>query len=141
MKRWIVAAAIAALSLGGCQKADGVAGEALHGKGRYVGVGLYAPSRMWEQVVVAEADGKTNPAAARPADDDEIIVVLDSNTGELRQCGNFSGACIAMSPWARALATSHNAPVLVGKHAGELDERGPEPLVSGAVTIAPATKP
>jgi len=128
MKFWIAAGVIAALGLGGCQKkAETPAGTAStsrapHGKGRYIGVGIYAPSQMWEQIVVADADAPKDPAAALPAEDDEIIVVLDSNTGDLRQCGNLSGACIVMNPWAKPVAISHAAPVLLGKHAAQLDE-------------------
>ena len=128
MKTWIVAAAIAALSLGGCQKKAESPAEAAgtlhapHGKGRYIGVGIYSPSRMWAQIVVADADAPKDPAAALPVEDNEIIVVLDSNTGDLRQCGNLSGACIVMNPWAKPLAASHVAPVLLGKHAAQLDE-------------------
>ena len=45
MKLWIVAAAIAALSLGGCQKTGEAPPSSMggfHSKGRYFGVGLYA---------------------------------------------------------------------------------------------------
>jgi len=127
MKLWIVAAAIGALSLAGCQKPGETPPSSMggfHSKGRYFGVGLYPAGRMWEQVVSAEA--AKNPAAAQPKDDEQVIVVLDSATGELRQCGNLSGACIAMNPWSKPLVASHQAPVLVGKHAGDLDRENDE---------------
>jgi hypothetical protein len=138
MKVWIIAGAVAALSLGGCQKAPGGAASSLtpQSKGRYVGVGLFPAGRMWEQVVVADP---AKDSAARPADDEEIIVVLDSTTGELRQCGNLSGACIGMNPWAKP--ASQMAPTALVKHAQQLDDEAAKPeSVSGAITIAPAAK-
>ena len=124
MRALIIASAVAALGLAGCQKAgeNAPAATAPHGKGRYMGVGIYSPSRMWEQVAVPEGESPRGPTAATPADDDEIIVVLDSNTGDLRQCGNLSGACITMNPWAKPLAASRVAPVILGKHAAQLNE-------------------
>jgi hypothetical protein len=62
-----------------------------------------------------------DPATSQPKDDEQIIVVLDSTTGELRHCGNLSGVCVAMNPWSKPLPASHTAPVLVGKHADQLD--------------------
>ena len=138
MKFWIVAGAIVAFGLTGCQKAsDGASAlGAPQGKGRYVGVGLFPAGRMWEQVVVA--DPAKDPAAARPADDEEIIVVLDSSTGELRQCGNLSGACIGMNPWAKP--ASQMAPAALVKHAQQLDEMARSPTASGAITAEPTAK-
>lgn len=122
MKLWIVAVAVAALGLAGCEKAGEGASPlgASQGKGRYIGVGLFPAGRMWEQVVVA--DPAKDPAAAKPSDDEEIIVVLDSTTGELRQCGNLSGACIGMNPWAKP--ASQMAPAALVKHARQLDAEG-----------------
>jgi hypothetical protein len=123
MKPWIVFAALAAFGLSGCNKvADAPLGGrgAQQGKGRYVGLGLYPVGRMWAQVSGGEPP--KDATAARPADDEQIVVVLDSSTGEVRQCGNLSGACIAMNPWARPSASGPGAPVLLGKHAQELDQ-------------------
>ncbi len=33
------------------------------------------------------------------ADDEQVIVVVDSDTGEIRQCGALSGYCVGMRPW------------------------------------------
>jgi hypothetical protein len=123
MKISIIVGALAVLALGGCQKAGETPASGLgspHGKGRYFGVGLYPAGRMWPQLVATETD--KDPAASKLADDEEIIVVLDSATGELRQCGNLSGACISMNPWVTPLAASRMAPVLLGKHAEQLNE-------------------
>lgn len=127
MRAWIVCAALAALGLSGCNKpVDTVAGMfgGGHGKGRYFGIGLFPVGRMWEQVV--PVDSAKNPAASLPKDDEQIIVVLDSATGEVRQCGNLSGVCIAMNPWSKPLPPSHQAPVLLGKHAEQLDREDSE---------------
>jgi hypothetical protein len=74
---------------------------------------------MWTQIV--RGDAVNAPAAARPADDEQVIIVVDSTTGEIRQCGNLSGQCIAMNPWAKPLAASQAAPLPLTKHAEELD--------------------
>jgi predicted small secreted protein len=110
----------AAVVLAGCQKAaDGIGAGAGHG--RYVGVGHFTPGRMWTQVVRQAA--AQNPATAKPADDEQVIIVLDSSTGEVRQCGNLSGACIGMNPWSKPLTAAEGAPVAVAKHADQLDQR------------------
>eukprot|EP01035_Chromulina_nebulosa_P003576 gene3576-4878_t len=144
MKSWIVVAGFAALALGGCQKkeeapAAEAAGNYLsRGKpGRYVAVGFYAPGILWEQLTskpepaAAEtpaeatktpAPAEFDPAAANLKDDDQILVVMDSKTGELRQCGNFSGHCIGFNPWSRPLGSGQSAPVQLLKHAQQLQE-------------------
>jgi hypothetical protein len=113
------------VTLCGCQKKTEEAPAApagIFGKpsGRYVGVGHYMPGRLWKQLVhdVASKD----PAASRLDDDEEIIAVLDSKTGELRQCGNLSGYCISMNPWANPLTATQRAPIPLTKHARQLDE-------------------
>jgi len=60
-----------------------------------------------------------DPAAAKLADDEHVIVVLDSHTGEIRQCGDHSGFCVAMNPWTSTAAAS--APVKLVKHAADLN--------------------
>ncbi len=32
------------------------------------------------------------------ADDEQVIVVVDSDTGEIRQCGALSGYCVGLRP-------------------------------------------
>ena len=123
MKPLIVLLAAAA-ALAGCQKAAEGVGSAGGARGRYLGVGHYAPGPMWSQLAAAAA--KT-PAAARLADDEQVIVVVDSLTGEVRQCGNLSGFCIGMKPWAAALPAAQLAPAQVAKHAAELEAAPPAP--------------
>ncbi len=84
--------------------------------GRYAGVGIYQTDRMWEQLTQAPP---ADPKAARLSDDAQVIVTVDTRTGELRQCGNLSGHCITMSPWSKPAPT---APALVERHAQELDD-------------------
>ncbi|THD80734.1 MAG: hypothetical protein E7812_06645 [Phenylobacterium sp.] len=119
---------LVAVALTGCQKAAD-SGGAGAGHGRYVGIGHFSPGRMWTQVV-RRAAGQ-NPAVAKPADDEQVIIVLDSATGEVRQCGNLSGACIGMNPWGKPLATEEGAPVAVAKHVEQLD---PQPDITATIT-------
>jgi len=86
--------------------------------GRYAGIGTFEPGRMWTQVTGAPVS--KDPKVATLADDEHIIVVLDSHTGEVRQCGDHSGVCIAMNPW-----SGNGAPIVAPtpliKHALDLD--------------------
>jgi hypothetical protein len=107
-----------AFSVGGCNRpADGGSASLAH-HGRYVGVGIYPVGQMWSQMVVANASKDT--AAAKPNDDEQVVVVVDSNTGELRQCGNLTGYCVGMNPWAKSLMASQVTPVPLAKHAEQL---------------------
>jgi hypothetical protein len=71
---------------------------------------------MWSQMTGAPAP--KDVSTAKLGDDEQIIVVLDSQTGELRQCGNVSGFCVGMNPWAKPVGAS--APLAVAKHADQL---------------------
>jgi hypothetical protein len=53
------------------------------------------------------------------ADDEHVIVVLDSHTGEVRQCGDHTGFCVAMNPWS-ADARTTGTPVTLAQHAADL---------------------
>lgn len=65
--------------------------------------------------------GKPRDAAsATTADDEHIIVVVDSQTGEIRQCGDYSGQCISMNPWTKTILPEQAAPVKLTKHAADL---------------------
>lgn len=100
------------LALAGCGK--GSFHEAADDGGRYSGVGIYGADDLWRHVRGAPAAGETR---AKLADDSQIIVVVDRNTGEIRQCGNRSGYCIAMNPWTRA---APGLPVELDAHADDL---------------------
>jgi len=87
--------------------------------GRFTGIGVFEAGRLWPQV--AAVSGRAAFRVASPADDEHIIVVVDTTTGEVRQCGDLSGRCISMNPW-RPLGAGTTAPVTVGKHLSELDQ-------------------
>jgi hypothetical protein len=107
-------ALLAIASLAGCKPP--ASADSSHAKhGRYQGIGLYAPSETWARQVGAEA--AKDPKTARLLDDDEIIVVVDSATGEVRQCGNLSGYCVGSNPWTRTLAAGQTLPLQVNQHA------------------------
>ena len=69
---------------------------------------------------MAATNRARDAAAANLGDDDHVIVVVDSRTGEIRQCGNYSGHCIGMNPWAGPLGQGQAAPVPLTKHAADL---------------------
>ena len=126
MKAWFVVAGLAAVLLGACQKKAEAPGIGLFGgngpRGRYVAVGLYAPGQMWAHLepAPAPAEPSVDRGAATLADDEQIIVVMDSATGELRQCGNLSGHCIGFNPWVKPLGATQSAPAQLLKHAQQL---------------------
>jgi hypothetical protein len=77
--------------------------------GRYAGIGLYGAGDMWQRLVAASRP--QDAAAASLRDDEMVIVVVDSRTGEVRQCGNLSGHCIGSNPWAAPLGREQTLPV------------------------------
>jgi ABC-type amino acid transport substrate-binding protein len=123
MRVWIVAAAaLAAAGLAGCQPKNNAAMdeaaavssvespfEFAKPTGRYGGLGVYPAGQGWARVAVSGQPA--DPAAAKTADDEHVIVVVDSKTGEVRQCGDLSGYCIAMNPWSRKLGSTQAEPV------------------------------
>lgn len=109
-----------ALTLSGCGSLSTSAerADADDGAGRYSGLGTYPADPLWKHVERATAG---NDAALASLDDDsQIIVVVDRQTGEVRQCGNNSGQCIAMNPWTGT--SPARAPVRLGKHAAQLEQ-------------------
>ena len=103
-------------ALSGCNQEGAMSGPGPKSDGRYAGVGTFDAGRIWEQM--ADAPVPSDPARARIEDDQHVIVVIDSHTGEVRQCGDHSGFCVAMNPWT---AQGRNvAPVKLKKHAADL---------------------
>lgn len=123
MRRWCSAGVLGLLTLAGCDR-PAISDNSTSARGRYIGVGIYAPGRMWRQV--ARPAPSADAASATIRDDEQVIVVVDSHTGELRQCGNLSGFCTAMNPWARGLPAATRAPVPLVKHAEQLDKEEAE---------------
>lgn len=88
-------------------------------QGRYNGIGLYSAGDMWQRLV---ADGLPRDSTAATLRDDEVvIVVVDSRTGEVRQCGNITGYCIGSNPWARPLGRAQALPINVTEHRADVE--------------------
>jgi hypothetical protein len=136
MKRITCAIALLSLmALAGCGKKADTAAEAASGifeggpkPGRYVGVGIYAPTGAWAKLVQAQPD--QDPSNAHMADDQAVIVVVDSRTGEIRSCGDLTGYCIGMNPWRTPLVDSRKTPVSLREHVDD-----------PSTTAAPSTGP
>ena len=101
----------------GCGQQDSVAGPGLKGQGRYAGIGTYTVGRLWSEM--ADSSASPDAAAARLSDDDQVIVVVDSHTGEVRQCGNYSGVCVTLNPWSNGRSLVP-APAKLNQHAADL---------------------
>ena len=101
----------------GCDSQPAMTGPAAKSQERYTGIGIYNTDRLWPEIVGSSA--KADAAIAKLSDDSQIIVVVDGRTGEVRQCGNYSGFCVTMSPWSndRVLVT---APTKLKRHATDL---------------------
>jgi hypothetical protein len=110
--------ALVCLALYGCKGAQS-SGDHADRHGRYNGIGIYSPSRQWTKLVASQQP--TDPQVARPIDDQVIIVVQDSATGEVRACGDLTGYCIGMNPWKTALVSAQIAPLKLTEH------RSPDP--------------
>jgi hypothetical protein len=130
MKLWaMTAAAAGCLLLGGCDKA-GNGGRPPEPHGRYIGVGTYEPGKGW-----AELTGAPKPkddAAATLRDDQQIIVVVDSVTGEVRECGDLTGYCLSQNPW-RGSAAGTPAPLASHVGGGSGDSNSFEEASNGHV--------
>lgn len=115
----------AVMALTGCQmKEEDTATPVVGAKvppgarARFVAVGLYRPDALWTHIVAPAQARESPPPDPRlpvPDDDSQIVVVLDSATGEVRQCGNLSGRCVAMNPWSQTVP-----PTALLKHAADL---------------------
>jgi hypothetical protein len=95
--------------------------EPHRGGGRYFGIGIYSTDQLWSRMV-----GVTKNADAAKAtldDDSQIIVVVDSRTGEIRQCGNNSGYCVGMNPWTNKLGPQQGAPIGLSEHAADIQRK------------------
>ena len=123
------------LLLAGCGSDASPAAPATKGSGRYAGIGVFQTGRLWSQIA-GQPDAK-DPALARLADDEHIIVVLDSHSGEVRQCGDHSGYCVAMNPWQGAGVA---LPLKVRRHLEDLDADDATEATN-ASEPAPASRP
>ncbi len=128
---------LAGAALAGCNlRAISDEGNQAGHRGRYGAVGLYSPSRQWTRLIGANAS--KDPQVAQRIDDQVIIVVQDTATGEVRACGDLTGYCIGMNPWKAALVGGQIAPLRLSKH-----EEPPPPgdnTVNAAADSAPSEK-
>jgi hypothetical protein len=136
MRLWKVAILmLAAATLSGCAKGfawpDG--GNASSRRGPYGAVGLYSPSRQWTRLAGVQAS--RDPKVAKLVDDQVIIVVQNTATGEVRACGDLTGYCIGMNPWKTALVTDQIAPLRLSEH------QKPPPSDDNTVNAAAGSAP
>lgn len=103
--------------LSGCGRESSAFGPGAKNNGRYAGIGTYDAGRLWGQMAGLAAPSDT--AAAKLEDDEHVIVVIDSHTGEVRQCGDHSGVCVVMNPWA-SQGSQIATPIKLKKHASDL---------------------
>ena len=116
---------VLAACLSGCGQSAYNSSEATAHRGdRFLGIGVYPASDLWQHL--AGPNRSADPHAATLQDDTQVIVIVDSNSGEIRQCGNMSGHCIGMNPWAAALGQGRAAPVALDKHQADLDREARE---------------
>jgi hypothetical protein len=126
MRLFVPSALILAACLSACgqQPAYNATEATEHHGGRYLGIGVYPASDLWQHL--AAPSRSADPHAATLEDDTQVIVIVDSNSGEIRQCGNMSGHCIGMNPWAAALGQGRAAPVALDAHQADLDREARE---------------
>ncbi len=117
MSRWVWFSPLLLLTIPGCNKSMAVDAEGTASRGRYSGIGTFPADPLWHQrIEIAPKD----ESKARLADDSQIIVVVDTQTGEVRQCGNNSGQCVRVNPWSKD-AAAPSLPAALKKHAADLD--------------------
>ena len=124
----------AAIVLAGCKPMSAAAPEVV-GHGRYAGIGIYTPGEPWRRVVATQ-QAKDTPAA-RPIDDQAIIVVVDSVSGEVRACGDLTGYCVGMNPWKTPLAASQIAPINLTEHVRAAQPVEASPSASPRIVAKP----
>lgn len=95
---------LAALAAG-CTRGAPAESQAARDTGRYISMGSYPAGEKWaalarQGVALATSD------KAEVSDDEQVIVFIDSRSGEIRQCGNLSGYCVTLSPWNQQLGST-----------------------------------
>lgn len=120
MKRFFILAVISSLAITACgrteEASDSGSGSA---RGRYAGVGVFDAGRLWSKMIVPTT--QQDDSSARLSDDEHVIVVVDSQTGEVRQCGDHSGYCIGVSPWGTKDGATPLLPAKLSAHSEDLD--------------------
>ena len=129
MKLFVAFSFFAVLTLCGCRPAASADAEGAAPAGRYLGIGIYGPNTQWTKMVGAD-DPKAPASGAQTIDDQAIIVVQDSRTGEIRACGDMTGYCIGVNPWKKPLAPSQMVPINLSEHV----KLPPQPAAASAAT-------
>jgi hypothetical protein len=111
---WVTLAS--AFVLAGCNSPTSIASQPAHG--RYVCIGVYSAGTLWSKMVIA-AQPKAS-SAATIADDEHVIVVVDSQSGEVRECGDYTGVCVSLNPWTKAITSPQSTPVTLTKHLADV---------------------
>jgi hypothetical protein len=114
---WMPAALGAALLSSGCDRQVGGQGAPPPKHGRYAGIGVFDAGTLWSRADIGRKAG--DAAAANLSDDEHVIVVVDTDTGEVRECGDHSGLCFAMNPWTAAIA-GRQLPARLTAHMADL---------------------
>jgi hypothetical protein len=127
-------ATIAVIGVAGCRGED--AQSSSDYRGRYAGVGIYHPGPAWLKLVPGQSPA--DAASAKLIDDQAIIVVTDSQTGEIRACGDLTGYCVGMNPWRSSLVKSQIAPARLTDH---MTAQWGEPVANTADNAAAAAEP
>ena len=117
MSRSIWLSPLLLLTIAGCNKSPEVDADGTASRGRYSGIGTFPADPLWHQRNETESKDESK---ARLSDDSQIIVVVDTQNGEVRQCGNNSGQCVRMNPWSKDAAAS-SLPSALKKHVADLD--------------------
>jgi len=119
MRRASVIATACCVFVSGCNRSPEAAASGSRSPGRFAGIGVFDAGRLWAEM--KGSPSQADVAAARLEDDEHVIVVLDSHTGETRQCGDHTGFCVSMNPWTGAGAQVA-LPAKLTKHASDLAE-------------------
>jgi hypothetical protein len=119
MKSSFALVLVALLPLGGCgpHTSEGGGRQSLR-HGRYAGIGVFDAGTLWSRMAAPKQAGSQQ--AATTADDEHIIVVVDTDTGEVRECGDLSGYCASLNPWTSAIAPAQRVPVPLTAHASDV---------------------
>ena len=90
----IIVVSFACVATAGCRKMELAAGsDTVAAHGRFAGVGVTDAGVRWSRAIIANRPAKDSDAA-KTVLDDHVIVVVDTATGAIRQCGDISGYCI-----------------------------------------------
>lgn len=102
---------LSAAMLASCDRSEDYASGRAK-SGRYQGIGITTPGEQWTKIAAAPKPGDDKHATLE--DDDYVVFVTDSQSGEVRECGNRSGFCVRFQPWQHPAPP---APLVLTDHA------------------------